>query len=107
MVRVKGAVNAPVAVAYVAGMNLDYYVNAAGGGTAKADLKRAFVTQANGKVESKSSYLRLVSWIPRPQPGSVVVVPEKDETEKFNLTNFVANTASLLTAVITIIALTR
>jgi polysaccharide biosynthesis/export protein len=107
VVRVRGEVNAPVAVAYVAGQNLDYYINAAGGGTAKSDLKRAYVMQANGKVESRSSYLRLVSWVPKPKPGSAVVVPEREENQGFNWNAFVGGTASLVSAVVAIIAISR
>ena len=107
IVRVRGAVNSPVAVAYVDGQNLDYYINAAGGGTAQADTKRAYVTQANGKVESKSSYLRLVSWVPKPQPGSVVVVPEKPANQGFNFSAFFSTAASLITAVVALIAVTQ
>lgn len=107
IVRVRGSVNAPVAVAYVPGQNVDYYINAAGGGTAKADTKRAFVTQANGKVESRSSYLGIVSWVPKPQPGSVVVVPEKDETTGFNFAAFFSTTASVLTAIVALVAVSR
>jgi polysaccharide export outer membrane protein len=107
VVRVRGAVNSPVAVAYVAGQNLDYYINAAGGATSKADKKRAFVTQANGKVQSRSSYLHLISWVPKPQPGSVVVVPEEDPTTGLNLSSVISNTVSLVTAIVAVIAISR
>ena len=108
VVRVQGEVNEPVAVAYVEGQNLDYYINAAGGGTDKADMKRSYVVQANGKVESRSSYLRLVSWTPKPQPGSVVTVPvQSDRPGNFNFTGLITATASLIAGVVTLVAITQ
>jgi protein involved in polysaccharide export with SLBB domain len=69
VVNVKGAVNSPVAVTYVPGESLDYYVRAAGGITRQGDIKYAYVTQPNGKVFRSN---------PKPRPGSTVFVPTKD-----------------------------
>jgi polysaccharide export outer membrane protein len=107
IVKVRGAVNAPVAVAYVSGQNIDYYVSAAGGGTSKADTKRAYVTQANGKVESKVTYLWLVGWSPKPQAGSTVVVPEKDLSNRIDFVQIASTTASLIAGVVALLAITR
>jgi polysaccharide biosynthesis/export protein len=81
VVNVKGAVNSPVAVTYVPGRSLEYYVNAAGGITRKGDLRYAYVTQPNGKVEATSGKFIFKS-DPRPRPGSTVYVPEKDPNER-------------------------
>jgi protein involved in polysaccharide export with SLBB domain len=78
VVHVRGAVNAPVGVAFVPGADLKYYVRAAGGPGARADMKRAYVTQPNGKVESMHVRALLPDGVPEPRPGSVVFVPEKD-----------------------------
>jgi protein involved in polysaccharide export with SLBB domain len=78
VVIVQGAVNAPGTVAYVRGANLDYYVSAAGGASRKADMKRAYVTQPNGKVESVHRQFLLPDAVPKPGPGGVVVVPERE-----------------------------
>ena len=53
VVAVRGAVNSAVGVAYVRGADIDYYIRAAGGATAQGDDGRAYVTQGNGKVESR------------------------------------------------------
>ena len=77
VVNVKGAVNSPVAVTYVPGRSLDYYVRAAGGITRKGDIRYAYVTQPNGKVEATGGKFIFRS-NPKPRPGSTVFVPEKD-----------------------------
>jgi hypothetical protein len=81
VVNVKGAVNSPVAVTYVPGRSLQYYVQAAGGATRKGDLRYAYVTQPNGKVEATSGKF-IFRNDPRPRPGSTVFVPERDASER-------------------------
>jgi protein involved in polysaccharide export with SLBB domain len=83
VVNVKGAVNSPVAVTYVPGRSLDYYVRAAGGITRKGDLRYAYVTQPNGKVEATGGKFIFRS-NPKPRPGSTVYVPEKSGTTGVN-----------------------
>ncbi len=81
VVNVQGAVNSPVAVTYSPGKSVEYYIRAAGGPTRKADVKRAYVTQPNGKVEARESHFLLPDGVPKPLPGSTVFVPDKDPTE--------------------------
>ena len=81
VVNVKGAVNSPVAVTYVPGRSLEYYVQAAGGITRKGDIRYAYVTQPNGKVEATSGKF-IFKNDPRPRPGSTVFVPERDANER-------------------------
>ncbi len=82
LVLVSGAVNSPVGVTYVPGEDMDYYIRAAGGPSAKADLDRAYVTQPNGKVDANVRRHFRPDHIPRPAPGSKVYVPLKDPLEK-------------------------
>src|SRR4029078_10245736 len=72
VVQMSGAVNSPVAVAYRPGADIDYYVRAAGGGTAKADFGGSYVRQPNGKVESRNRRFGLFASTPKPEPGSTV-----------------------------------
>nr|MDQ3082161.1 SLBB domain-containing protein [Gemmatimonadota bacterium] len=81
VVSVKGAVNSPVAVTYVPGADLEYYVRAAGGITRSGDLRYAYVTQPNGKVEATGGKF-IFKNDPRPRPGSSVFVPERDRNER-------------------------
>jgi protein involved in polysaccharide export with SLBB domain len=87
VVEVTGQVNSPIAVTYQPGKAIDYYIRAAGGGSRKADLKRAYVTQPNGKVEARTSRFLLPDGVPKPAAGSTVFVPEKDPNDRgFDLT---------------------
>jgi protein involved in polysaccharide export with SLBB domain len=79
VVLVEGGVNAPTAVPYVPGANIDYYVRAAGGPSVRGLADRAYVTQGNGKVESIRRRRVLADDVPEPMPGARVVVPERPE----------------------------
>ena len=108
MVDVRGAVNSPIAVAYQPGKKLGYYILAAGGGTAKADLGRAYVTQANGKVESRKRRRMAPDGIPEPGAGSVVFVPQDDPSDNGpGFATIASSTAQMLGALVAIIAITR
>jgi protein involved in polysaccharide export with SLBB domain len=67
-IRVEGAVNSPASVTFVQGRGIGYYIDAAGGFNRQADKDGKFIQQPNGSIEKGS----------RPEPGAVVVVPEKD-----------------------------
>jgi protein involved in polysaccharide export with SLBB domain len=67
-VRVEGAVNSPTTVAYRPRAGVGYYVNGAGGFTENAHKKGTFVLQPTGKVVKGG----------HPEPGAVVVVPDRD-----------------------------
>jgi len=108
VVHVTGAVNSPVAVTYSPGKTLAYYIRAAGGPTAKADQGHAYVTQPNGKIESRSRGLLNFHGEPRPKPGSEVYVPLKDPTQKpFDITQTVTSLAQVVAALVTVIVALR
>jgi hypothetical protein len=108
MVDVRGAVNSPIAVAYEPGKSIDYYIRAAGGGTAKADLARAYVTQASGKVESVTPHRFAPDGKPTPGAGSVVYVPLDDPSEKGpGFAAIAGSTAQVLGALVAILAIAR
>ena len=93
VVDVRGAVNSPLAVTYSRGKTIEYYIRAAGGPARKADLKRSYVTQPNGKVEARESRFLLPDGVPKPLPGSTVFVPERDPSESSS--NILANVGVL------------
>jgi protein involved in polysaccharide export with SLBB domain len=75
IVRVVGAVNAPGAVAFAPRQDVDDYVRAAGGPGPNADLRRAYVQQPNGKVQSVRRRRFLPDYVPEVRAGAVVTVP--------------------------------
>jgi polysaccharide biosynthesis/export protein len=105
VVNVSGAVNSPVAVAYVPGANLDYYIARAGGYSRLADGKRSFVQQPNGSVESRSRFLLVYQRTPVPKPGGSVVVPARDPNEKKDYTAMAGAVAQVLASIVAIIAI--
>ncbi len=108
VVNVTGAVNAPLAVTYVPGKDLDYYIRAAGGPGRSADLRRAYVTQPNGKVEARNNCFFAPSSTPKPNAGSTITVPQRDPLEKpFDFLASVGAIASLLTTIVTVVIAVR
>lgn len=106
VVNVTGEVNSPGGVAYVPGKDLDYYVSAAGGPSRRADMKRAYVRQPNGKVESVHRHLLWPDGVPKPGPGGVVYVPQRDMTGKGTFAQslpVIASVLGSLTAVLVLI----
>lgn len=105
VVMVTGAVNSPVAVPYVPGQIVDYYVYSAGGPTARGDIRRAYVIQANGKVESKRR-IWLQTTYPVPQPGSTVAVPELVPRQS-SFTTTIVTATTLISTMIALIAVVK
>ena len=98
----RGAVNSPAALTYVAGKNLDYYIRAAGGGSPTADVDRAYVTQANGQVESRNSHFFFFHSTPKPGPGSKVFVPTENPADRVNWGQIASTTTSILGSLVAI-----
>lgn len=108
VVNVGGAVNSPVAVAFVPGKDLSYYIQAAGGATRNGEEKRAFVVQPNGAVESRTRGLFLFSrHEPKPRAGSVVTVPVREVTERRDPAATFALVAQMLASLVAIVAVSR
>lgn len=107
VVTVRGNVQSQVGVSYVDGADLDYYVRSAGGPTNKGDRGRAYVTQPNGKVEVSHRRLGLWHSEPRPQPGSTVVVPEKDPADKTDWLGIATAMTGLVGSLVAIAALLK
>jgi polysaccharide export outer membrane protein len=108
VVTIRGAVNAPSTVAYVRGRGIDYYIDAAGGPTPKADESHAYVTQPSGKLETVRKHLLLPDKVPRPRPGSIVTIPENDGQQRRDYVGLFTSLAQIIgSTVASIIAVTR
>lgn len=108
VVVVEGGVNSPGVVAYTPGKSLDWYVDAAGGYTQAGDNKRAYVTQPNGKREAVKRRVVFSDHVPKPQSGAVVFVPTRVAQEQpSNIAGVLSVAAQVLSALVTIIVVTR
>lgn len=101
-VRVVGAVTAPASVLWRKGANLAYYLSAAGGFAYNADKKRVSVRFANGEVRTVRKSL-FFSSTPTPGPGSEVLVPAKDPTEKTDYVALFGAIAQIVASTVAII----
>ncbi|MEK7401006.1 MAG: SLBB domain-containing protein [Gemmatimonadota bacterium] len=102
IVTVRGSVNAPNVVAYVPGKSLRFYVNQAGGAARESDYKRAFVTQPSGKREATRARWWFWDHVPKPLPGSIVVVPQRDANDRGGALQTLAALAPILTGLATL-----
>jgi len=101
---VEGAVNSPASVTYVQGQGLDYYLSAAGGVSFKGDRKRVYVLQPNGNVRAVHKRpLFFGTSMPSPEPGALVVVPERDTTAQSQTGTIMSGIAQILAALTTIV----
>jgi protein involved in polysaccharide export with SLBB domain len=108
VVNVLGSVNSPVAVTWSPGKTIEYYIRAAGGPSQKADAKRAYVTQPNGKVEARTAHWLLPDGIPQPKAGSTVFVPERDPADKpLDFITSAGSIAQILATVVTLVIALR
>jgi hypothetical protein len=87
---------------------LDWYVNAAGGYTQNGDEKRAYVTQPDGKREAVKRRAVLADDVPKPKSGAMVFVPVRRVQEQpSNLAGVLSVAAQVLSAIVTIVVVTR
>lgn len=107
LVNISGAVNSPLAVPFEPGKSAEHYIRAAGGATAEGDLKRVWVQQPNGKVESRHRRAIFFVSSPEPKPGSKVFVPNRDPNAKRDWAQLLGTTAQVLGSVVTIIVVLR
>ena len=76
------------------------YIEGAGGFTINANKYHITVVHANGEVAIKRLFKN-----PKIREGSTIIVQKREEREPFNLTDFISNTASLVTSFATIVLL--
>jgi protein involved in polysaccharide export with SLBB domain len=77
-VTISGSVLYPTIVPVEGNKGVRFYLNAAGGETVNADLKRVYVINQNGRVVSTKQFLFFRNY-PELAGGSKVIVPEKAE----------------------------
>ena len=73
-VKINGAVMVPNTVSYIAGKNLDYYLNQAGGYSDNAKKSKKFIVYMNGQVTKvKGSGKKQI------EPGCEIIVPSRSK----------------------------
>ena len=95
--------HSPIAVAHVPGKRLRYYVDATGGQTFEADLRRAYVRQPNGIVQAYKSRFLLPDRNPKVLSGAEVFVPTRDPNDKKDWTAIVGSVAQITASLVAII----
>jgi polysaccharide biosynthesis/export protein len=102
VVTVSGSVNSPVNIAFVPGATIDYYIRAAGGAAPNADVRRAYVTQPNGRVEGVERRFLLPDGVPRPRAGSRVFVPARDPQARAQFLALAGSLTQILSTLVTV-----
>jgi len=105
-VKVTGAVNSPGSVLWKKGEGLEYYIDAAGGFSYRAEKKQASVHYANGDVRTRSKTLLFTS-DPEPGPGSEVFVPVKDTLSHTNWVTLAGALAQIVSSTLAIVVLAK
>ena len=73
-VKINGAVMVPNTVSYIAGKNIDYYLNQAGGYSDNAKKSKKFIVYMNGQVTKvKGSGKKQI------EPGCEIIVPSRSK----------------------------
>jgi protein involved in polysaccharide export with SLBB domain len=106
-VSIKGGVLYPVSVRYEPGLSFREYINRSGGYSNRAIKNKAYVLQANGRVERVKSFWFFRSY-PKIEPGAEVFVPATlQDKPPFNYANTVGVVTGLITSTLTLIFLLR
>ena len=101
-VRIKGGVLYPVSVRHQSDLGFSDYINRAGGYDTKAIRNKAYVIQANGKIQRVKTFLFFKSY-PTVEPGAEIVVPATlAEKPPFNATTTIGLITGLITSVLTL-----
>jgi hypothetical protein len=74
----------------------------------RADVKRAYVYQPNGKLEARQSRFLLPDGIPTPEPGSTVLVPNHDPLDKpLDLLTSIGSITQIVTGLVAVLIAVR
>ncbi|MCJ7802089.1 MAG: hypothetical protein MUP82_07005, partial [Candidatus Marinimicrobia bacterium] len=106
VVKIFGQVQREGVVQYIKGKSLGYYIERSGGFRPEADKNKVAINYANGDVRLKKNYLfSIISISPPVLDGSTIYVYRKANKPPFNVTQFLAVTASTATSVATLFLL--
>jgi protein involved in polysaccharide export with SLBB domain len=83
-VRITGEVLFPTQVVYEEGMDIEDYLNRAGGLTSQADKRKIYVLYQNGNAGRTTKYL-VGKKYPVINPGAEIIIPKKPENNRQRL----------------------
>jgi protein involved in polysaccharide export with SLBB domain len=88
-VKVIGNVLLTSEIPYSKGRSFNYYLSSVGGDDGKGWRKKAYIIYPNGSASVTKSFL-FTNIYPKVLPGSQIVVPEKPETKKMSVGEWVS-----------------
>jgi protein involved in polysaccharide export with SLBB domain len=98
-VKISGDVMYPNTVSYIEGKPVNYYINEAGGYSARAKKSKTFIVYQNGKVSVKGKN--------KIEPGCEIIVPSKPKKTPMNLTGILGIGTTLASLATIIVALLK
>lgn len=108
-VKVSGEVLSPISMVYRSGKSLKQYVRGAGGASAQAMIKKAYVLYANGSVKSTHAAFG-IRFYPKVKAGAEIFVPARPERKSMStqeILGITSGVASLGAIILGIINLTK
>jgi protein involved in polysaccharide export with SLBB domain len=105
-IKVGGAVLLTTQVPYSKNNSFDNYITAAGGYSADAIKRKAYIVYANGEAARSSKFLFFTTR-PKVKPGSEIIVPKKAEGKKVSTGELIGISSSIASLAGLIIALLR
>ena len=105
-IKVGGAVLLTTQVPYSKNNSFDNYITAAGGYSADAIKRKAYIVYANGEASRSSKFLFFTTR-PKVKPGSEIIVPKKAESKKVSTGELIGISSSIASLAGLIIALLR
>ena len=105
-IKVGGAVLLTTQVPYSKNNSFDNYISAAGGYSADAIKRKAYIVYANGEASRSSKFLFFTTR-PKVKPGSEIIVPKKAEGKKVSTGELIGISSSIASLAGLIIALLR
>lgn len=82
-IKVTGEVLNPNSIVYMSGRSFKQYINGAGGFTATALKRGAYIKYANGSAEAAKKFLFFNNY-PKVKPGAEILVPKRADREKMS-----------------------
>ncbi|WP_024990421.1 SLBB domain-containing protein [Segatella albensis] len=98
-VKISGDVMYPNTVSYIEGKPVNYYINEAGGYSARAKKSKTFIVYQNGKVSVKGKN--------KIEPGCEIIVPSKPKKTPMSLTGILSIGTTLASLATVIVALLK